>query len=118
MTDRWTPVALFLAGVLAVAVGVFWMGGFALLLPVLAAAVAAGVVEGRAVRRTGRWRRALSWLPLAGGIVATVAVGVWFGPQGPDSGLALGIIAAGLAIAVPVVAAVTLGVAWFVQRGR
>ena len=122
MTDRTTTerLALFALGAAAVAlVGAFPGRGFA---PPIAAlvvlAVVAGLVEAAAVRRTGQHSRVMAWLPAALGMVAVAAFAIATGPQGPDSGVALSIVVAAFAVAIPVFAVAVLLVAWGALRIR
>ena len=122
MTDRTTAerLALFALGATAVAlVGAFPGRGFA---PPIAAlvvlAVVAGLVEAAAVRRTGRHHWVLAWLPAALGMIAVTAFAVVTGPQGPDSGVALSIVVAAFAVAIPVFAVAVLLVGWGALRIR
>ena len=112
--DRATKdgLILFALGVATVGVGSL-SGGLLLLVLPLGTAVLAGYIEAQAARRTGRRRWVVSWLPAVLGMAATLAVSVWTGPQGPDSGMAAGIVLMAFAVVVPVFAAVVLLVGWF-----
>lgn len=86
---------------------------------VLGVAIIAGLVEAAAIRRTGQRRWVLSWLPVALGLV----IYAWLdsNPAAPDHGLALTMTLVALAVVVPAVAGVVLGVAalaLWLSRGR
>lgn len=107
--DRLILVAL---GVATVGVGSLGGGLLLLVLPV-GTALLAGTIEAQAARRTGRRRWVASWLPSVLGMAVTIAVFVVGGPQGPDSGMATGIVLMAFAIVAPVFAAIVLLVGWF-----
>jgi hypothetical protein len=90
------------------------------LLPLLAVAVAAGLAEAGAARRTGRRRLVASWAPAALGVVALSAgVIAWQRVRGPwhvDSGMGWGIYLAALAVSLLFFALVVNAVAWAALR--
>lgn len=121
MRDRSTTerLALFGLGGAALAVGAgVSLGVVPAAAALVAVAVAAGLVEAGAVRRTGRHHRILAWLPAVLGMTAVAAVAIVTGPQGPDSGVAVSITVASFAVGIPVFAALVLGVAWAALRVR
>lgn len=105
-------LALFVAGGV-VATLTFIVGGPSGLVAPVVMAVAAGLVEARAVRRTGRRHWVMAWLPAALGILAPVGVlAIIERPSAADAAFALSILLGGLAVAVPVFAAAVLGIAY------
>ncbi len=112
--DRTTKdrLILFALGTATVGVGMLGGGLLLLVLPV-GTALLAGRIEAQAVRRTGRRRWVMAWLPAVLGMALTVALLVATGPQGPDSSMALGIVLMGCAIVMPIFAAIVLLVGWF-----
>ena len=110
-------LVLFVLGAAALFAGtVTGLGPVALVAALVALAVASGLAEAAAVRRTGRRHRVMAWLPAVLGMTALAAVQIATGPQGPDSGVALSIVVAAFAVAIPVFAAVVLAVAWAALR--
>lgn len=103
---------LFALGAATVGAGSLGGGPLLLVLPV-GAALLAGRIEAQAARRTGRRRWLASWLPAVLGMGAALAAFLVLGPQGPDSGMAAGIVLAAFAVVVPVFAALVLLVGWF-----
>lgn len=85
------------------------------LVPPSLLAVGLGVYEGRR-RRAGKPRRGVAaWLPAVGGMVTFVAGiyawGRWQHGAGPDDGVAVSILVAGVGTGAALVAGLTLGVA-------
>jgi len=114
MTHRTTleRLATFVLGGVAFFAGAATSGGLGALAAILVAlAVVCGLVEAASVRRTGQRHRVMSWLPAILGMIVLAAVTIATGPQGPDSGLALSIVAAAFAVIVPVFAVLVLIVA-------
>ncbi len=114
--DRPTRDALVLFALGAATVGLGSLGGGLLLLVLpVGTALLAGTIEAQAARRTGRRRWVMAWLPAVLGMGVTLAAFVLGGPQGPDSGMAAGIVLMAFAVVVPVFAAVVLLVGRFMS---
>ncbi len=112
--DRTTKdgLILFALGAATVSVGMLGGGLLLLVLPI-GTALLAGRIEAQAAQRTGRRRWVMAWLPAVLGMGITLAMLVMAGPQGPDSGLAAGIVVMAFAVVAPVFAALVLLVGWF-----
>jgi hypothetical protein len=86
----------------------------------LALAIAAGLAEAAAARRTGRRRPLASWVPAALGLLALSAgVLAWQRVGGPwhnDSGMAWGVFLTVLAVALPAFGLLVNAVAWVALR--
>ena len=122
--DRRDAIGMALSGLLAVGVQalgplvrvadpevMLWMP----LVPPAVLAVGLGVYEGRRRRRGRPARGAAAWLPAVAGMVAFVAGAYawsrWQHGSGPDDGVAVSILLAGVIVGAALVAALTLGVA-------
>lgn len=116
------PVAYLLVGVALTAV-IAVLPSFGLVGPiavVLAAAAAAGALEGQRRVRTGTRHTAQAMLlPLVPVVATLAAYRVWFlstRTPAPDDGMAFGILLVALGVGIAVFAAVTALVAALVQR--